>query len=128
MISKKDCGKCRETTTSRRSLCREHFNEYYREYREKNLERVREIHRNSRKKMYKDDEKKRIRTSANTAVRRAIKKGELMKKPCKYCGKKAQAHHNSDPKKDWLNVTWLCVEHHAEWHRNNKPKYDVLSL
>lgn len=119
----KTCKHCTEPTLKYGNKCRVHYNEYCREYRQKNLEKVRAIHRISRVKVWKKNEKERIRTNANNAVKYAKAIGMLKIKPCKKCGKEAQAHHNSYKKEDWLKVTWLCVEHHSEWHRNNEPTY-----
>jgi len=48
-------------------------------------------------------------------VRRAIRAGELINKPCEVCGKpKAFAHHDDYNKP--LEVRWLCNFHHAEYH------------
>ena len=120
----KTCKHCTEPALSysSRSLCRIHHNEYYREYRKNNLEKVRAIHRVSRVKVWKKNERERIRTNANNAVKYAKMIGKIKPKLCK-CGKEAQAHHSSYRKEDWLKVTWLCVDHHSEWHRNNEPTY-----
>lgn len=48
---------------------------------------------------------------ARNAVSRALRKGTLVRKPCKVCGeKKVQAHHYKGyDKKYWLIVQWLCI-------------------
>ena len=57
---------------------------------------------------------------ARSMVNHAIRDGELVRKPCEICGEeKAQAHH--DDYNYPLNVRWLCIKCHNEWHRNNKP-------
>jgi len=46
----------------------------------------------------------------------AIKKGDLIRKPCEKCGnKKVQAHHDDYSKP--MDVRWLCVKCHNEHHR-----------
>ena len=61
---------------------------------------------------------------AGWAVKTAIRNGTLKRKPCEVCGNaKSQAHHCSYLPEFWLTVMWLCRQHHAEWHRNNKPVY-----
>jgi hypothetical protein len=46
---------------------------------------------------------------------KAIKSGRVKKTPCIVCGSvKSQAHHEDYSKP--LDVTWLCVRHHADRH------------
>lgn len=53
---------------------------------------------------------------ARRLVKRAIKSGALIKKPCVRCGnKKVEAHHTDYSKP--LDVVWLCRPHHLEEHR-----------
>tara|TARA_R100001244_G_scaffold121574_5_gene91200 strand:+ start:214 stop:633 length:420 start_codon:yes stop_codon:yes gene_type:complete len=56
------------------------------------------------------------RRSACGKVRRAILSGKLTKLPCEICGVTApvQAHHDDYSKP--LDVRWLCVKHHNEYH------------
>ena len=56
-------------------------------------------------------------------TRRAIKNGELKRRPCTICGARAQAHHNDyiEP----LNVSWLCPLHHKEVHSKANPTSEV---
>lgn len=51
-------------------------------------------------------------------TRHAIERGTLLKEPCFVCGsEKSNAHHSdySSP----LSVTWLCVPHHNQLHREH---------
>ena len=49
----------------------------------------------------------------------AVKKGVLVRSPCEICNKlPSQAHHDDYNKP--LEVRWLCVTHHREWHRINR--------
>jgi len=67
--------------------------------------------------------RERLRERARVAARKAIEEGELIKQPCEICGttKNIHAHHESYAKKDWLNILWLCAEHHSLRH-NNRPR------
>jgi hypothetical protein len=44
----------------------------------------------------------------------AIASGKLIRKPCRICGAKAQAHHTDY--NDHLAIDWLCQTHHAAEH------------
>lgn len=55
---------------------------------------------------------------ARTAVRLALNRGDIVKKPCEVCSEsKVHAHHVDYSKP--LEIMWLCRKHHDEWHRNN---------
>lgn len=55
------------------------------------------------------------RVRAHDMVRRALKKGEIAKQPCEYCGDlKVEGHHFDYTKP--LEVQWLCHEHHMLVH------------
>lgn len=61
---------------------------------------------------------------ARAKVNNAIASGRLARKSCEVCGEvKAQAHHDDYTKP--LDVRWLCVTHHNEWHKNNTPIYPL---
>lgn len=60
---------------------------------------------------------------ARRAVRRALKSGKLLQAPCQQtirvngkdyrCGRMpTEAHHLDYARENWLNVVWLCKEHH----------------
>lgn len=71
------------------------------------IERVREYNRRPHVK-----EKNRIRS----ALRHAVKIGNIIKLPCEVCGNiKSQGHHKDYNKP--LDVLWLCHIHHMEQHR-----------
>lgn len=68
-----------------------------------------------------------LRDRIGTFIRTAIAKGILIPEPCEICGvfgkdergrRKVDAHHDDYNKP--LNVRWLCVKHHREWHHNNE--------
>lgn len=57
---------------------------------------------------------------AHGIVKRAVRGGRLLRRPCEVCGESvAQAHHDDYSKP--LDVRWLCAQHHADihqrWHR-----------
>lgn len=57
-----------------------------------------------------------IKNKAHRLVAKAIRKGELEKKPCEHCGKtEVQAHHDDYTKP--LDVKWLCKIHHVITHK-----------
>jgi hypothetical protein len=54
------------------------------------------------------------RKKAQTALRGALRSGEVQKLPCFVCGAEAEAHHpNYDAP---LDVVWLCSPHHKQAH------------
>ena len=56
---------------------------------------------------------------ARWELRKAVKSGKLIKKPCEVCGstKRVEGHHfNGYDKPNWLKVKWLCQKHHREAH------------
>lgn len=57
-------------------------------------------------------EKKR----AHGAVAKALKRGDLERRPCAFCGStdSLEAHHHDYSKP--LDVTWLCVPCHRKFH------------
>lgn len=52
---------------------------------------------------------------AKQKTQNAIVAGKLIKQPCEICGNtESQAHHDDYSKP--LDVRWLCIKHHNEWH------------
>ena len=52
---------------------------------------------------------------AHKVVQTAVRRGTLLRGPCKVCGAPdAHAHHNNYAKP--LEVTWLCKAHHEDLH------------
>lgn len=77
------------------------------------------IEKNSsaKKRYIEENPKKR---AAHIAVGNAIRDRKLIKQPCEVCGvEDVQAHHCDYNKP--LEVMWLCVKHHVEWHKENVP-------
>jgi hypothetical protein len=55
--------------------------------------------------------------AAQTAVRRAVERGDLTRQPCEICGDpRTDAHHDDYDKP--LDVRWLCRHHHASLKPN----------
>lgn len=78
--------------------------------------------RNILAKKYREDPELRGRYDARWKVRVALKSGALVKMPCESCGKtQVQAHHDDYNKP--IDVRWLCVRCHSEWHTLNTPIY-----
>ena len=116
--------------------------EYYKKHRAErlaysnayNLEHREKI--NKRKKLYRERNadkiatyKKSVRTkykeltgNSYNIFHHAVERGEIAPQPCAVCGKTPAEGHHCDYNKP-LDVIWLCVEHHHEWHRHNKPIY-----
>lgn len=116
------CTKCGALADSSKNYyCRPCYNTYMRDHRSKNIERIRECHRRCRMKMYRNSALQRFKDRANRSVCKAIDNGNLQVKVCEICGDSAQAHHDSYLQEDWLNIRWLCRNHHSEWHRKNTP-------
>jgi len=66
-------------------------------------------------------EKKRAREIAYYA----IKSGKIAAASCVVCGNdRAHAHHENYNKP--LELTWLCVKHHSERHKNESLPLDVF--
>ncbi len=55
---------------------------------------------------------------ARSHLRQKIRSGKIIRLPCERCGAKAHAHHDDYSKP--LDVRWLCVKHHLEYHRLNR--------
>lgn len=58
--------------------------------------------------------------AARSALRKAIKSGDVARGACKVCGKTDRIHgHHEDYSKP-LDVIWLCDKHHRELHASIK--------
>lgn len=58
---------------------------------------------------------------ARRILRYAVQKGEIERQPCEDCGKEKTHGHHVDYSKP-LEVKWLCITHHFQWHRENHSK------
>lgn len=55
--------------------------------------------------------------NARTLIRSLIHRGILEVKLCETCNKSAQAHHYKGyDRKNWLDIKWLCPNHHLQEH------------
>lgn len=57
-----------------------------------------------------------IRYLAQRAVADAIKDGRLTPQPCEKCGRIDVHAHHDKYYGDFLDVRWLCVKHHRQYH------------
>lgn len=75
----------------------------------------------SKEKAHEQYVKFKAEHQARSLVSKAIKDGALHKLPCELCGssENVQAHHDDYTKP--LDVTWLCVKCHKQWHTKNQP-------
>ena len=106
----------KERSRKYRATHKKQIAEYFRNYRAAEKESVSEYNRDYRQKRYGKTGK------ALWTLNNEIKAGRVTKQPCEICGAElAEAHHDDYNKP--LDVRWLCKTHHAEWHKNNKPKY-----
>lgn len=60
------------------------------------------------------------RRAAHVIFGNAIKKGQIIKKPCEICGSVYRIHGHHDDYTKPLEVKWLCSKHHKEVHKNVK--------
>lgn len=61
-----------------------------------------------------------LKRAARLLVQVAVISKKIIKKNCEKCGSvKSQAHHDNyyEP----LNVRWLCIKCHNNWHKHNIP-------
>lgn len=120
---------CRIDVKQNRDARREYYLDYDRN-RPNKAERCKqtiEYHKTEKGKLVKAKAmrsyraKHPFRYKAVNMVNNAIRSGELSKpllcETCN-CEKELQAHHCDYNKP--LDVMWLCVACHQEWHRNNK--------
>lgn len=91
---------------------KEEYTEWYRNYREKNIEKIR---------MYRNTYRKRnpyspVKDFARKKLFRAIESGILLRGKCQVCGRTGAEGHHFDYSKP-LDVLWLCPTHHKDMHR-----------
>lgn len=80
----------------------------------------------------KSDTKNHIKFPEKRRARRIIeweiKKGTLVKQPCKKCGAVGRIHaHHEDYCKP-LEVIWLCRKHHIERHKEMQLHVEVMTI
>ena len=91
-------------------------------HRDKNLEKIRAYDRSRGTRMTSEATARWLenggtkKVAAHRAVKRALDRGYMTKKPCEVCGatEKIHAHHDDYEKR--LEVRWLCVKHHRQHH------------
>lgn len=93
---------------------KDRLNEYRRNWRAQNKEKVRGSTSRYRRK-YTD------KTKAHWAVSNALRRGDLIKMPCEVCGDSEVDGHHEDYTKQ-LEVNWLCRIHHHERHQTKEDK------
>jgi hypothetical protein len=99
---------------------------YWKEYRRRNIKRIRETERRShnlpeakaaKRRYYKEYAKRRdpAKKHARNLLQSAVRHGKIKRRPCEICqSERSQAHHEDYSKP--LEVRWLCQLHHAEVH------------
>jgi len=64
----------------------------------------------------RNQNKNLLKRAARVIVGNSVRDGKLIKEPCEVCGDTDSAGHHEDYTKP-LEVTWLCLHHHGERHR-----------
>jgi hypothetical protein len=92
----------------------EEYLDWYRSYRKKNANSIREYKRNYIRnyRLIHGMKKDNARNELNTA----IKNGSIKKGVCAICGDEKTHGHHEDYSKP-LDVVWLCLKHHRAIHR-----------
>ena len=67
------------------------------------------------------------KTQAHHMVEAALDHGRLAREPCEACGSPDTQSHHDDYSKP-LDVRWLCIPHHAEWHQDMQRELSRLRL
>lgn len=114
------CRECRSkdrfTTPESAAFHREYSKSWY----ETNGEHIRQ---NRRTKYQRDGniqyQKHKVKFIARSYVRKAVLSGYITRDPCEICGSlTTEGHHwKGYDKENYLNVRWLCKEHHMKEHR-----------
>lgn len=61
------------------------------------------------------------RAMIHTAISNKLKRGEMVKQPCRECGEVVVDAHHEDYSKPF-DVIWLCRKHHNELHLSRMTK------
>ena len=108
-------GKCKQCCCIESRANREKRKDYYVEY-----ERHRFGESRRKEQVLESQRRRRIvfpnKHKAYTAVRAAIRNGNLTRQPCEICATtvKIEAHYDNYDRP--LDVRWLCFKHHREVH------------
>ena len=105
-------GKCKDCT--KQDVCQNYAarREKYAEYERERFQRP---ERKSKALIYQQRRRKNApqKNAARNAVNDAVRRGQLEKEPCQFCGNpKSQAHHEDYSKP--LDVVWVCFKCHRE--------------
>ena len=93
---------------------------YYRNYRVKNKDKIKEINKRYRVKNdygRKWRAKSKLATSAHDILNRALRNGDIKRMPCEICNTKKDIHAHHDNYYEPLKVRWLCRIHHIKEHK-----------
>lgn len=142
MVGSKECFKCKavkplnefykhqKMSDGHLNKCKECTKRDVSAHRENNLEQVRQYDRErsrdkSRVKAAAEVTRlwraaDRRRSSAHSAVSRAIRSGALVRGPCVMCGDAKSVGHHEDYDKP-LEVVWLCQACHVRHHQLKQP-------
>ncbi len=108
-------GKCKECNKKDVRANRKVKVDYYRKY---DIERG---NRQTREYRLKHAADYPLMYKAQNMVSNAIRDKRLFREPCETCGvTKTHAHHDDYSKP--LNVRWLCIPHHSQWHKKHEAK------
>lgn len=109
--------------------------EYYRNYRLRNLLKIRERHnlylseyrkKTKRKHQKAYDNRYPEKQAARFLVNREFNSGRMKRLPCEVCGnEKAHAHHDDYSKP--LEVRFLCPLHHTKHHLKASEQTPTVS-
>ena len=108
----KDC--CKKEAIENRNKKIDHYRKYDRERAKKDSRIANAI---SITREWRAQDKRRL--AAHSAVARAIKKGDLVKKPCDSCGSTLSLAHHDNYEKP-LDVRWMCQSCHKKLHEKEK--------
>lgn len=110
-------NKCKECAKIDVQKNRKNNLDYYREYdirRSKAGERKEGLRRRSAK--WRTDN--RVKRACHTILRNFMRNKERAK-VCSECGREGMTHGHHDDYAKPLEVRWLCVPCHSEWHKEN---------
>ena len=112
-----DCKECRRDywqSEGGKETCRKASQKYHQTERGKEHSRI--IDR--RRKLLHPEKVK-----ARNAVHKAIQSGRLIRPPiCESCFEEClvEGHHESYEKEKWLDVDWMCIKCHREYHAKTR--------
>lgn len=105
------CGECAKYIYGRRSKHGDKIRARDREYQR--LKRARLQHKTEESRQYRKKYPDKVK--AQRILSRAVKIGQITKKPCEVCGDTNVHGHHPDYTKP-LEVMWLCPIHHKAEH------------